>query len=355
MRRDERRRVLGPYDYKTRWVIIVVDPSRAGGSGTASARMPREFKTEAKARAAKKVIEDNWSRLETTTVSEAIDMYLEYLTAKGTGEISRTETVRRLRAFFTAPDRCIGDLEAEECADLYRAYQAGRAVSTHRQTLIEARSFLRWGVRQKWLRENPLADVEGVGKRNTGKMQLTGDESRKFYEWCMWRANRGDDAALAVLALLMMALRQGDLIRRVVRDVDQGATVLRVEGGKTKKSNRPRKIPAVLQPLFRQLADKRMPLEPLFKTPEGGHHTKSWLRKAMLRFTRDAGVPYVCPHSLKGTAASVLADAGELADKIAEHLSHEQSSTTMRHYAAPGALESAQVARGLAVIQGGVR
>ncbi|MDB4969087.1 MAG: hypothetical protein JWN44_4776 [Myxococcales bacterium] len=46
---------------------------------------------------------------------------------------------------------------------------------------------------------------------------------------------------------------------------------------------------------------------------------------------------------------------GELADRIADHLSHEEASTTAKHYVAKGAIEQAQVTRAFAVIAGGRR
>ena len=75
----------------------------------------------------------------------------------------------------------------------------------------------------------------------------------------------------------------------------------------------------------------------------------------MDRFCEAAGVPYVCPHALKGTAGSILAETGESADVIANHLSHEEVATTMKHYVRPGAVEAGQTERVLAVIAGGVR
>lgn len=207
------------------------------------------------------------------------------------------------------------------------------------------------------MQENPLAGVKGIGRRNAGKQQHTGDETRKLYAFCLARAEAGDHAALGVLMALLMALRSADITRRLTRDVDLDATVLRVFDGKTHKSNRPRKIPEALQPMLRKLVAGRDPFKPLFWTPytESGHHTRCWLEEAMVRFCKAADVPYVCPHALKGTAATLLAQTGELADRIADHLSHEESSTTAKHYVAAGAIEQAQVTRAFAVIAGGRR
>ena len=60
-----------------------------------------------------------------------------------------------------------------------------------------------------------------------------------------------------------------------------------------------------------------------------------------------AGVPYVCPHALTGTAATLLAETGAAAEVIADHLSPEETSTTKKHYVAPGAAEAAQLEAGL--------
>jgi integrase len=189
-------------------------------------------------------------------------------------------------------------------------------------------------------------------------MQHTGDETRRLYGYCLARAQAGDKTALGALMALLMALRSSDITRRVVRDVDLDATILRVTKGKTQKSNRPRKIPDVLQPMLRQLISGRSPFEPLFATSltKNGHHTRRWLEEGMTRFCQAADVPYVCPHSLKGQAGTILAETGTAADVIADHLSHDDyEATTKRHYVAPDVAEAAQAERALKIIAGGKR
>ena len=295
-------------------------------------------------------------------MGEAIEQYRTYLHEKGTGEISYKETTRRLKLFFPDLAMPVCRVTSERAKAYYEAFRQRRkkngepiSVDYHRCTLINARSFLAWAVEHQFLQANPLVNVKGVGRRNAGKQQHTGDETRKLYTHCLARAEAGDEAAMGVLMALLMALRSGDITRRQVRDVDLDATVLRVYDGKTLKSNRPRKIPEVLQPMLRKLIANRDAFAPLFWTPytQSGHHTRRWLEEAMVRFCEAAGVTYVCPHALKGTAATLLAQTGELADRIADHLSHEESATTSRHYVAPGAIEQAQATRAFAVIAGG--
>jgi len=88
-----------------------------------------------------------------------------------------------------------------------------------------------------------------------------------------------------------------------VRDVDLDCTQLNIDDGKMEKSNEPRVIPKKLQPYVRQLVEGRDPFEPLLKTSytESGHHTRRWL-EALDTFCQKAGVPYFCPHTLKGVS-----------------------------------------------------
>jgi hypothetical protein len=75
----------------------------------------------------------------------------------------------------------------------------------------------------------------------------------------------------------------------------------------------------------------------------------------MSRFSKAAGVPYICPHALKGNAGSILAKRGALGNQIFEYLSHEEGATTKRHYVAAEAIEQAETRAGLALIMGGKR
>jgi integrase len=297
-------------------------------------------------------------------VKQAIDSYDAHLSEKGTIDIGRNETVRRLRTFFGKPDALLSSVTPKDAEELYENFRrrtkedgAPISVSYHRATLINARSLFKWCVRNGLADANPFAAVEGVGRRNAGKDQWTGDETRKFFAYALPLVETGDKAALACLMALLMALRSSDITKRVVRDVDLDATVLRVTHGKTAKSNRPRRIPELLQPMLRKLVDGRSPFEPLFRSSytDSGHYTRRWLEQALEKFCEGCGVPRVVPHALKGTAGTLLAATGELADRIADHLSHEEAGTTRKHYVAPGTVEAAQAARALTVIAGGRR
>lgn len=360
-RRDLRPRVLGPTWLKNQeyFRVVVITPEEPRPEDR---RVARYYRDAPKAQTAADKARERLKLDYAIAVEDAITEYEQHLTEKGT--IGRAETIRRLRAFFRHPKECLRRIKPERAGEYYDAFRLRTradgtpiSVAYHRAALINARSFLRWCIKQGWLSSNPLAEVEGVGRRNAGKEQHTGSETQHFYRYCLERAQGGDEAALAVLMALLMALRSGDITRRTVRDLDLDASVLRVWNGKTKASNKPRRVPLVLRPMLRTLAHGRTAFEPLFKSPRSpdGHHTRRWLYNAMARLCAGADVPFVCTHALKGTSGTLAAELGDTADRIAEHLSHEETTTQRRHYVAAGVAEEAQAARAFEVIAGGKR
>lgn len=361
MAKDTRPAAWGPtwIPSKQRWRVLVLTPSE---DGTSRRRSARWFDEEEAASDFKEAIDLKLNKFSRVTLEDAIDQYEQHLRETGTLPVSYRETCRRLRIFFPSLALAVSRVTPDRAQLYYEKFRRrlkpnGEPISVdyHRAALINARSFCKWCIAQGWLALNPFEAVEGIGRRSAGKPQLTGDEIRRLYAHCIDRAKTGDASALGILMALLMALRSSDLTRRVVRDLDLDGTVLRVQAGKTRKSNRPRTVPEVLRPALRQLVVGREADAPLFWTPytTSGHHTRRWLEQAMERHCEAAGVPYVPPHSLKGAAGTILAETGELADRIADHLSHESPATTQRHYIADGAVEDARQRKALKVISGG--
>jgi len=72
----------------------------------------------------------------------------------------------------------------------------------------------------------------------------------------------------------------------------------------------------------------------------------------MERYCEAAGLPYVCPHGLEGTAASAMADDGGTAERIVAYLSQEKATTSKRHYGAEGSIEAGQAIRSFEALIG---
>ena len=80
--------------------------------------------------------------------------------------------------------------------------------------------------------------MKPIDRVNTGKTQLTLDETRKLNAWLFQRAESGDEGATAVLTQLVLGLRSSEVLGRKVRDLDDGGRALCLPGGKTKNAHR---------------------------------------------------------------------------------------------------------------------
>jgi hypothetical protein len=102
--------------------------------------------------------------------------------------------------------------------------------------------------------------------------------------------------------------------------------------------------------LLALLAAGKGTTEPLFPGSVGGRKRRQWLHGEAQRLCKKAGVPVVCPHSLRGAMATIAVEAGELPEVVARVLGHTSSKMTLQHYIAPGVAEAAQLARGQAAL-----
>lgn len=288
------------------------------------------------------------------TLAEAIPKYEDYLKEdRGNRPGSCAATAARLRLFFPTLQMLVGELTAAKCASYYNdlvknpSEKTGRplASDTHRNYLAEAKTFLAWCVTRKLLRTNPLAEVRGVGRRRHGKEQLTADEARRWLTTALELAPE-EPGAVAAALLLLCGLRSGEVVNRVVRDVDEGGKVLRITSGKTRAAIRPVAIPEAIKPYVLDLCAHKAPTDRLF-----GKHWRDWPRHWVNRICERAKVPKVCAHSMRGLHATLAVSAGMSPHLVAASLGHESASTTLESYALPGTAEAAASVIAQAVLQ----
>jgi integrase len=143
-----------------------------------------------------------------------------------------------------------------------------------------------------------------------------------------------------------MGLRASEALSRVVRDIDKEGTLLRIEENigtafrlKTESSKRIPKIPTFLRPILAARILGKEPTDPLFPGSLGGRRRRQWLNVQVARRCALAGLPVVCPHSLRGIFATAAASAGETPEIVAQVLGHTDASMTIGHYIAPGTLD----------------
>ena len=331
-------RVTGPYAEGGKYRLVVFMPERRS----------LWCQTQQEAERLKAQIERTIADQSVRTVGDTLAEYLGQLRRNGLKEASLSCIELRLLRFLS-PERSLGSITASTAAELYsdetqRVTKYGKPVSacTHRMLLRQTKAFFRWVVEErKYLPENPFEKVKPVGRINTGKTQLSIDEARKLNAWLITRAESGDEGATAVLMQLVLGLRSSEVLGRKVRDLDDSGRALAIPGGKTKNARRwltieSEPLRALLQ---RQTAGKR-PEDLLFGS--GKPLTNDYLWDRLQRYCGLAGVPKVCPHSLRGLHSTIAMERGATSGVVAAALGHGSFAVTARHYVHPDTLANAK-------------
>ena len=245
-------RITGPYEHRTgEYRCRLIIDGRREWAPTADS--PQRAKRLAQSLA------QRYMSVQPLTVGAAIDRYRQHLIDKGNKPASYENTPLRLRRFFGpvlgSPLTSLTERRCQALYDELREQKSQRtarplAVDTHRAYLADGRSFGAWAVKTKLLRANPLASIEGIGRRSHGKPQLRHDEARRLCDLCFELAPE-DDGALSVLVAVLMGLRAGEIVSRTVRDLDKHGALLWVDAAdgwtpKTAASHRPVEVPAQL-------------------------------------------------------------------------------------------------------------
>jgi integrase len=333
-RKAKGERILGPYLSRGKWVVL---HARADGT-----RVSKTFERKSEAeKCAAEARED--LQVGNRTIDDALKAYATHLEEKGNKPVSRKETNRRLRVVFDDVDAELTSLTPKRAAKLYRAL-VDRAVGedrkmsadSHRNYLAEAKTFLRWCVAQRWLGENPLEEVQGIGRRKHGKAQLRLDEARKLQAAALKLAEAGErwekQGAAAVLMALLLGMRASEITQRRVRDVDDAGRLLWIPTSKTAAGKRVLEVPDVLRPILVDLTKLKGQDRPA-EDPLLGQHWRDYVNEWTATICKLAKVPKVTAHGLRGTHASLAVDAGLSSHLVAAALGHESFATTARSYA----------------------
>jgi integrase len=220
---------------------------------------------------------------------------------------------------------------------------------THRNELAETKTFLRWCYEKGWV-SKPLYDgldrVKGEGKRNKGKPQLRVDEARSWLDQALELAPE-EPGAVAALCCFLLGMRASEVVSLVARDVDDQGRLLWISDAKTEAGKRCLEVPEVLRPLLLQLKEERASDSRLF-----GWHWRDWPCKWVKRICKQAGVPRVSAHGMRGLHATLAIRAGTSSHVVAASLGHSSPKVTEAHYTDRGASDEANQHRVLRVIQG---
>ena len=376
MGRERGAGVWGPYEYKPgKWRLLQrTGDGRVASVPVASRAAGERIKAEYVAR---------WHSAG-LTVATAIEDYEAHLRdEKKNKPKSYRETVRRLRLFFAAvlevplreltPVRARGLYEgltkraatAPAAADEdEKAPKGGKRVATQRllsvdtcrNMLAEARTFLRYAIDRGWVKANALEGVKGKGRRSHGKAQLRIDEARLWLQRALELAPT-EPGAVAALCTVVLGMRASEIVSRQVRDLDDNGRLMWIADAgefstKTDAAKRTQEIDPELQVHLVALAQGKPPTALLF-----GKHWRDWPREWVQRICREAKVPEVTAHGMRGLRATlgILGGVGAALKRSAGDLGHAHESTTAQSYVAPGTLDAEKGRVALAVLRGGKR
>ena len=336
-------RVVGPYHNRDKWRLVLID-----GTG----RQSKVFDSREEAEAIKSRLLAEHRAKHGKTIGDSLDEYAAYrVKFRGVKPSTAADHCRHLRNLLPL-DWPIVSLTTDKARRLYLEYAArpnrrnGKPLSpnTHHWVLLIAKCWAKWCVKAGILSSSPFAGVEPIGKRNAGKAQHTIDEAQRFNTYLMERVSAGDRAALGVLLMLHLGLRKGEVSARVARDVDADGRILIIPFGKTDSARRRVKVPQWLQPVLRSLTKDLAPTDLLFPVAGRLAYPAYWWSRVR-SYCEKAGVPKVCPHSLRGLHATLAIEEGATSDAVARALGHTSFTMTAKHYASADSVINARVAR----------
>lgn len=154
---------------------------------------------------------------------------------------------------------------------------------------------------------------------------------------------------------LKAQLLGSEVLHRQVRDVDDGGQLLWVTPEahrlKTRAARRRLAVPRMLQELLRETTRGKQPSDFLIAGDAGKPRSDSWLWHQVRVLCQQAGLPPICPHSLRGLNATLALEGGATAQAVAAALGHTHFAITARHYADKSAQSNARVRRVAEVLE----
>ena len=259
----DRLRILGPYRNRDKWRVVFVE-----GRERKSLCLRSQEDAQAVIAKCKQENERNIS----LTIETSLQNYRTYLLGVRNVLPSTAEHVLTSLARWLPLSALVSSLTPVKAQRLYEeltqriSERTGKvlAVATHQFFLSCAKGWGKWAYRERLVGANPFADVSALGKKHNGKMQLRIDEARQLADSTQELADAGDSDALAILLMLHLGLRQGEVGARVARDVDAQGRLLWITAGKTENAARRLEVPECLRAPLVELASHKQPDQLLF-------------------------------------------------------------------------------------------
>lgn len=201
---------------------------------------------------------------------------------------------------------------------------------------------LNYAVRKSYIQFSPMVDLKNMGEKNAPPREFwTVEEYGKFAEYARQRS----DTFLVFELTYWLGLRRGEALSIRPLDVSYDnrrnsytlhiATSVdakkRVGKTKTASSDRTITLPDTIKQELDEYMAKSYGLKPTDRIFE--HISVTTLNRDKDWAIKQSGVPYICVHGMRHSAASNLISSGELtATDVARWLGHSSAKTTLRTY-----------------------
>lgn len=279
---------------------------------------------------------------------EAMNKYLEYKAADGLKSQSVAATRDRLFRFLPK-DMPLASMTPAMARELYAQYtkSIGRygviTAATHQGTLRNTKEMWRWFVKEELARSNPFEAVDPIGKANAGKPQLNETGAKKLDRLLTERAQAGDEGALALLVQVYLGLRSSEVLGLLISHVEREGRKVTISKGKTRNARRSLDLYPDVAVLLWKHCQGRPETERVFAASLPKIPSPGWMYKRLKKHCQAAGLPTVCPHSLRGLHSTLAVAGGSTTHAVAAQLGHASFATTARHYADPTAVQNATI------------
>lgn len=320
--------VYGPYADGGKWRLVVTDRDQR-----------RAIKTDSyeSAIALRDSLLDQIKRRSSRTFREAVADYRQNLASRGVLTVG--DTIGKLLRFLPL-DEVLSAIDNRRAESMYLAETQRRkedgqliAVDSHHSMLRTTKTFYKWLVATRQIKVSPFAEVRYVGRPKRGKTQLRIDEARKLVAVALEHASNRKVAPAAILMQIFLGLRPTESVVRAVRDLDDEGRMLWVPFGKTSNAKRRLQVPETLRQVLLLHAEGKSADDPLLGPLHEPEHNRDLIYYNLRKLCQEAGVPCVCPHSLRGLNATLALEAGATPHSVAAALGHSSFATTARHYA----------------------
>lgn len=287
---------------------------------------------------------------------EKIEEFITHLKASGRAASTATNYKYDLVRFYQWFQLFTDHTEIERITSLdilaYRddLIRRGRSPATINRKLSVIRSFLQYGLEQKWIAENPVKPIRklSVSQQTTRPKWLTKKEAFKVLRVVQERVQlaklRGQTAwwkiAVRTQAQVYLMLYAGLRVREVcnlkVEDV-----ILRDRSGKVAiygKGKKYREVP--LNQKIREAVGLWVEIKPtsawLFPSPENKPISTRAVQNQLEEIGSQAGLELkLTPHRLRHTFGKSLIDNGQPLNVVATLMGHSDANTTLI-YTRPG-------------------